>query len=112
MLTDFSLWVRRGCFRSSLLDGLGGVVCDLGFYQVVWSVTGLVHWDFSFGVNIDSQADLVFVKIVDRVKVAKESISDQKQIFIFVFVGRGFFIHFFFFFNIFFLIFGKGVNGI
>lgn len=59
------------------------ILGNLSLLEISWSISRLVHGYFALRVGIDTQTNLILVKIVYGVEVPQESISNKEQVLIF-----------------------------
>lgn len=58
------------------------ILSHFGFDGICRPLTWLVHGDFLVGVDVDTKADLVTIKVVDRIEMAKERITNKEKVLI------------------------------
>jgi hypothetical protein len=47
-----------------------------------WSVSWLVHADFTFGMLVDTETESIFVEVVDGVEMLEECITNEEEVLI------------------------------
>lgn len=58
------------------------ILCNLGLDGIDRSGAWLVHGNFLIGVDVDAKTDLVTIKVVNRVEVTEEGVTNEEQVLI------------------------------